>query len=833
MNADSWASLTVANEFVRLRGIPPCNVVYLTQIPDFELVDFETFRRAILAPALVALGQRGLQDHLDYLVYSCDLPFAIDLHPSLGELKLPQLITPVASLNGLTYFHVQVLAGDLGCLRLDANRYMRRPLPLRSTTPPTDAEQQQFTQAQELCKQKQWAEAARLLTELAARHPDHSSLLYESAVALAQAGQPDDALKALEAAFAAGARDYRRLATDDHFTLLRTRPDFRRLITQMQSAIIAVQPAHGFRRTYGWDARGGLVEPNTPAVATAQNYLLSTVLGVTSGRGNSVSEVVAALRRSAAADGTRPDGTIYFLENRDVRSTTREWAFDSAVAALRELGVTARVENGVLPQGRRDVLGALLGAADFDWSAAHNVILPGAICEHLTSTGGMLQEGSEQTPCTVFIRYGAAGTSGTVTEPYALQEKFPTAFLHAHYAHGCSLAEAYYQAVAGPYQLLILGDPLCQPWARRPTPMLTGMAAGATVKDTVKLQPGARHPDNAPLARIALYVDGLRGGVGLDVAEAKPDQFVSLDTTVLPDGYHELAVVAVTGDAIEAQGRVVVPFTVDNHGLALDVTPRRPEHVVWGRPFALRVRGATGGPIQFVHNSRSIDTVPGAADEVRIDPRQLGLGPITLYAIGMSSGGTGLAVRSPPIEFNVEPPDSLRPVEGAPRPPGIDSLARHAMPLPSASAPSVPQTAPGLRLTWGDGDVAVVRDTRPDDWLTQAGVPVGADFKLVGWFEVPEEELYQVQIRTNTAAVVELSGTTLSVESHEGWQYTPVVLARGTHFLRLRGHCSSAPRLDIRLGAAGTQRLSAQRLWHVIPPAATTQPAPRAPRLGP
>ena len=61
---------------------------------------------------------------------------------------------------------------------------------------------------------------------------------------------------------------------------------------------------------------------------------------------------------------------------------------------------------------------------------------------------------------TDWISAGAAGTSGTVTEPYAMQQKFPMPFIHVHYAKGCSLAEAFYQSLMGPYQLLVLGDPL-------------------------------------------------------------------------------------------------------------------------------------------------------------------------------------------------------------------------------------------------------------------------------------------------------------------------------------------------------------------------------------
>jgi hypothetical protein len=162
--------------------------------------------------------------------------------------------------------------------------------------------------------------------------------------------------------------------------------------------------------------------------------------------------------------GTNPDGTFYFLKNGDVRATTREPRFQLAIQALESLGRKAVVlskddpgQTGILPVGKDDVLGACVGTAGFDWPASKSRRVAGAIAEHLTSHGGQFDHGG-QTKCSAWIRAGAAGSSGTVYEPYSVQWKFPVPHIQVHYVEGCSLAEAFYQSVAGPYQLVILGD---------------------------------------------------------------------------------------------------------------------------------------------------------------------------------------------------------------------------------------------------------------------------------------------------------------------------------------------------------------------------------------
>ncbi|MCK4624871.1 MAG: hypothetical protein KAV00_06145, partial [Phycisphaerae bacterium] len=550
VNENSWASLAVANEFVRLRKIPPNNVIYLSGGTNwaFDSISIENFRKHILKPVLDEIKKRNLERQVDCIVYSADVPYRIILTKDLPGGKTRKPLTTSASINSMTYLYRWVIPkqpGDrskrtIGYLSLRNNWYARRQM--RRRTP----------------------------------------------------RRKDDDLKTLS--------------------------------EKVRPPKVVVQPPIGFSSRYGWTPSGQIATAG--ATGPRQGYVLSTVLAVTSGRGTSISEAIASLRRSAAADGTRPKGTIYYMVNSDVRSRTRQWGFDSAIAKLKALGVKGEAVKGTMPKNRKDVMGLAAGLARFNWSKTGCSILPGAICEHLTSHGGGMSQTSGQTSCTEFIRAGAAGTCGTVTEPYAIQAKFPTSFMHYFYASGCSLAEAFYLSVAGPYQLLIIGDPLCRPWAKIPTVTLKGLGNTATVKGEITLTPAVKEKD-IKIGRYELFIDGLRQVV------QPPGKPFKLDTAKLSDGWHEIRIVAVTADAIATQGNLITAITVNNHrlklnarcALALNIVPLGAKV-----PFSVKLPGAK--KIGIFHNSRELATVEGSTGIIKIDTYRLGLGTVRLQAIG-------------------------------------------------------------------------------------------------------------------------------------------------------------------------------------------------------
>ncbi len=336
-------------------------------------------------------------------------------------------------------------------------------------------------------------------------------------------------------------------------------------------AIVAT--TRGFHAATGWGADG------EPAGTGGRHHVLAVMLGVTAGRGNSVEEIIASLEASCRADGSQPPGTIYFLTNTDVRTTTRSSGFPTAVAAIQAAGIGAEIISGTLPLGKPDVAGLTTGTADFDWVASGSKLLPGAICDNLTSFGGVFTPGAGQTPLSAFIRAGAAGASGTVIEPYALAEKFPVPSVHLHYIRGASLAEAFYRSVRSPYQLLVVGDPLCQPWARIPAVDVNVIAAGSAagpldlampLAGTVLLLPRSIPAGTSPIARYELLIDGVR------IASCQAGERLPIDTSQFSDGHHDLRVVAIDSSPLETQGRWMQAATFANHGhhLSLAIEPR-------------------------------------------------------------------------------------------------------------------------------------------------------------------------------------------------------------------------------------------------------------------
>ena len=554
VNLRSPDSLCIANHYAALRHIPPNNLLFLDWDPHQENTDVDTFRAKILLPVLrdAKLMLSGRQ--IDYVVYSSDFPWGIRIDADVKRFKAElekqeqrkeenpaakppawtTYVTPVASINGLTYLWEAVLTGGL-YIHPQCNWYART-------------------------------------------------------------GAPEQ----------------------------------------------AKEPTLGFSVATAYGPHG---EAGT---GPGRHYLLSMMLGVTAGRGNTRAEVLRYLERSATADGTHPRGTIYFVQNGDIRSKVRQAGFPDAVRRLMALGVAAEILQGNVPEGKNDVQGAMLGVADFNWNASHSTILPGAICEHFTSFGGDLHAGAGQTPLSEWLRYGAAATSGTVTEPYALPQKFPSPMMQVHYARGCTVAESFYQAVPCPYQLLIVGDPLCRPWANIPEITVAGISSGETVHGEIKVEPKARFAGGVEAEHFEMILDGLK------IRDCPRGGALVVDTAMIADGAHELRVAAVSKGPLPARGEKIIPFASANHDRTIRAACEPAKVVSLKKSLVITAKSPNSTSIRVFRGTHLLSTIAGDNCRVEIQAETLGCGPVQLQVIGTGDAGPKSSVFAPPLDIVVE-----------------------------------------------------------------------------------------------------------------------------------------------------------------------------------
>ncbi len=93
--------------------------------------------------------------------------------------------------------------------------------------------------------------------------------------------------------------------------------------------------------------------------------------------------------------------------------------------------------------------------------------LPGALADHLTSSGGDLL-GSQQMSSLRWLDAGATASYGTVSEPCNYWQKFPNPrVLLRHYLAGETAIEAYWKSLAWPAQGVVIGEPLAAPYRRQ------------------------------------------------------------------------------------------------------------------------------------------------------------------------------------------------------------------------------------------------------------------------------------------------------------------------------------------------------------------------------
>lgn len=657
VNADSPMSRLVANEYASLRDIPRSHVVLLEGVPLQGIVPLEFFRERIWKSIDAHMKSEGLEGRIDLVLYSVDFPFGVSF-PNPGQEYGGR-----ASLTGLTFLIRKVEAEEPFWL-LDANGYYA--LAEKAASGPdrsaTAEERGHYVRAQQALKAQRWSEAVAAYEAFLKTYETHAESWYNLACCLARSGKKDDAIAALARAVDCGYRDAGHAAQD---------PDLGPL-----------------RGSAGFDAQLKRMRKGSRGYRAGDGGFLSTQLGYTGRFGNSVPEVLSALRASIAADGTSPDGTVYFCRNGDIRSRTREPGWGGLEDGLRQRGRKVQMLEGVLPGSKDDVIGAVLGSAGFSWASSKSRILPGAIVEHLTSHGGDFSHGG-QTKFAELVRHGAAGTSGTVMEPYALQAKFPHPMIHVFYADGCSLAEAFFQSVWGPFQLMVAGDGLARPFARFEEVRIDAPPMPWSGVVTVK-------------GGTELWVDGRR----IDGLE--------IDTTKLDDGWHEVRVVKVAEDEIATRSYGKLDAFVRNRGH---------EVAIKGGPGGIEANCAGAKGYRLMEGARIVATsVDGKFAAPAVGP-----GPAEVFVVAELPDG---AARSAPLRF-ATPPSPPAPPSSFDRPlkPGLGGTVE-GQPVAVTNLDHLPKGKPLVLEGWFEAE----RDGLYE--LVVTGKPAQALSLAKGWHPI-------------------------------------------------------------------------------------------------
>jgi hypothetical protein len=190
--------------------------------------------------------------------------------------------------------------------------------------------------------------------------------------------------------------------------------------------------------------------------------------------------------------------------------------------------------------------------------------------------------------------------------------------------------------------LLILGDPLCQPWAQIPTVSVSGVKEEALVSGTIEIEPAAELPAGRAVARYELYIDGVRR------QQLDAGQRFALDTTEMADGFHELRVVATDDSPLETTGRWIGQVLVKNGRDAVSVTTQGAARVT-APQVTLTVASTVDVPTAVFHNGRPLGRVQGRQGTLVVPVEKLGKGPVIIEARTIGAP----ALQSRPLRLEV------------------------------------------------------------------------------------------------------------------------------------------------------------------------------------
>jgi uncharacterized protein (TIGR03790 family) len=171
--------------------------------------------------------------------------------------------------------------------------------------------------------------------------------------------------------------------------------------------------------------------------------------------------------------GVRSDGTLglrgatpvhaHFVTTSDAIRSVRQVQFPPE-GLIKPYAIELHLDQTDALRNASRVVMYLTGRASVDGLDTVRFV-PGALADHLTSFGGILDRPMGQMNVLSWIEAGATASYGTTSEPCAHLQKFPQSqALLQFYLQGATALEAYWKSVAWPQQGLFVGEPLAAPF---------------------------------------------------------------------------------------------------------------------------------------------------------------------------------------------------------------------------------------------------------------------------------------------------------------------------------------------------------------------------------
>ena len=180
---------------------------------------------------------------------------------------------------------------------------------------------------------------------------------------------------------------------------------------------------------------------------------------------DSVQRAEALIDRGLLSDFRLQPASAYFLVTSDKQRSTRAQFFPPSGKIPQLLFQIKTLRMNEI-SGQKDIMIYETGLASVSGLDTLG-FLPGALADHLTSSGGDLL-GSRQMSSLRWLDAGATASYGTVSEPCNYWQKFPNPqVLLRHYLAGETAIEAYWKSLAWPTQGVVIGEPLAAPYRRK------------------------------------------------------------------------------------------------------------------------------------------------------------------------------------------------------------------------------------------------------------------------------------------------------------------------------------------------------------------------------